>query len=64
MRAVIELSPLGKVLDFRILDYSASDALNKEADKIKSRIQNIIFPKNPDNETARVLVVLKPEAKE
>ncbi len=64
VRAVIELSPLGKVLDFRILDYSASEALNKEADRIKQRIKNVIFPKNPDNETARVLVILKPEAKE
>ncbi len=64
VKAVIELSPLGKVLDFRILNYSASEALNEEADQIKERIKNIVFPKNPDNERARIVIILKPEAKE
>ena len=64
VKAVIELSPLGKVLDFRILNYSASEALNEEADRIKERIKNIVFPKNPDNERARIVIILKPEAKE
>ena len=64
VKAVIELSPLGKVLDFRILNYSASEALNEEADRIKERIKNTVFPKNPDNERARIVIILKPEAKE
>ena len=64
VKAVIELSPLGKVLDFRILNYSASEALNDEADRIKERIKNIVFPKNPDNEQARIVIILKPESKE
>ena len=64
IKAVIELSPLGKMLDFRILNYSGSDALNQEADKIKDRIKSIVFPKNPANENARVIIILKPEAKE
>jgi len=37
VRAVIELSALGKFIDFRILDYSANIALNEECDKIKDR---------------------------
>ena len=64
VKAVIELSPLGKMLDFRILNYSGSEALNEEADRIKERIKNIVFPKNPDNEGARIIIILKPEAKE
>ena len=64
VKAVIELSPLGKMLDFRILNYSGSEALNEEVDQIKDRIKNIIFPKNPANENARVMIILKPEAKE
>ncbi len=64
VKAVVELSPLGKVLDFRILNYSANEALNEEADRIKNRIKNIVFPKNPNNEKARVVIILKPEAKE
>ncbi|OHE10128.1 MAG: hypothetical protein A2513_08525 [Sulfurimonas sp. RIFOXYD12_FULL_33_39] len=46
--AVIELSAMGKVIDFRILTYSGNDALNIESDKIKSRIVNILFPENPN----------------
>ncbi len=64
VKAVIELSPLGKVLDFRILNYSASMALNEEVDRIKKRIQNEIFPPNPKNENARIIIILKPEEKE
>ncbi len=64
VRAVIELSPLGKVIDFRILNYSANEALNDEVDRIKERIKNIVFPRSPDNKRARVIIILKPEAKE
>jgi len=45
----IELSPIGKVLDFRILTYSSNQALNKECDKIKDRVATVLFPKNPNN---------------
>ncbi len=64
IKAVIELSPLGKVVDFRILNYSTNQALNKEADAIFQRLKNVIFPVNPGNEKARVIIVLKPEQKE
>ena len=64
VKAVIELSPLGKVLDFRILNYSANEALNEEVDSIKERIRSVVFPKNPHNESARVVIILKPEEKE
>lgn len=46
--AVIELSSMGKVIDFRILTYSGNDALNVESDKIKDRLINILFPENPN----------------
>ena len=64
IKAVIELSPLGKVTDFRILNYSASQALNDEADQIKKRLRGVLFPRNPNAKTARVIVILKPENKE
>ena len=47
--AVIELSSIGKVLDFRILTYSNNEALNQECNKIKDRLIGILFPENPDN---------------
>ena len=64
VEAVIELSPLGKVVDFRILHYSSSEALNNEADEIKNRIKTVIFPKSPSHTTQRVVIKLIPEYKE
>jgi outer membrane biosynthesis protein TonB len=62
--AVLELSALGKVTDFRILNYSGNEALNDEVDKIKQRIKNVIFPKNPQNKSQRIIIKLIPEDKE
>lgn len=64
VKAVIELSPFGKMLDFRVLNFSANEALNDEVKRIKERIKNIIFPKNPYNEKSRIIIILKPEEKE
>ncbi|MEO1938228.1 MAG: TonB C-terminal domain-containing protein [Sulfurimonas sp.] len=58
VETVIELDPLGKMKDFRILRYSQSEALNAEADRIKERLKNVIFPKNPQNRSSRTKVVL------
>ena len=58
VKTVIELDPLGKMTDFRILNYSSSEALNEEADKIKDRLKNVVFPKNPQNRSSRTIVVL------
>ncbi|MDD3442846.1 TonB C-terminal domain-containing protein [Sulfurimonas denitrificans] len=51
VKAVIELDSFGKVIDFRILTYSDSDSFNSECDKIKGRLTNVLFPKNPDNKS-------------
>ena len=59
VKAVIELNALGKMTDFRILTYSANDALNKEVDKIKARLRSVIFPINPQNKSSRTVVILK-----
>lgn len=56
VQAVIELSAIGKVLDFRILTYSSNQALNQEADKIKDRLTGVLFPINPDNKPSRTIV--------
>jgi len=58
VKAVIELNAFGKVIDFRILTYSDSAAFNSECDKIKGRIINILFPKNPDNKSGVYIINL------
>ncbi len=57
--AYIELNALGKVIDFRILNYSGNEALNREADKIKNRLKSVVFPKNPQNKSFGTKVILK-----
>jgi len=56
VKAVIVLSVMGKVLDFRILTYSSNTALNKECDKIKDRLVGVLFPRNPQNKSSSTIV--------
>jgi protein TonB len=56
VRAVIKLSAIGKVMDFRILNYSANEALNEECDKIKDRLKGVLFPTNPQNRSSTTVV--------
>lgn len=58
VKTVIELNALGKVLDFRVLEYSSNSALNQEVDKIKERLKNVIFPVNPEKKSTRTVVIL------
>ena len=58
VKAVIELSVIGKVVNFRILNYSANEFLNKECEKIKERLKSVIFPINPQNKPSRTIVIL------
>jgi len=58
VRAVITLSAIGKVQDFRILNYSTNEALNSECDKIKKRLRNVLFPKHPENESGTYTIIL------
>jgi len=58
VECVIELDAMGRVLDFRVLRYSASEALNQEVERMKERLKNVIFPKNPENRSSRTVVVL------
>ena len=57
--AFIELNSIGKVMDFRILTYSANDALNAEVDKIKDRLKSVVFPINPQNKSFGTKVILR-----
>ncbi len=59
--AIIEISAMGRLIDFRIVSYSNNSALNSEADRIKSRLQNQLFPKNPDNSNVKYTINLIPE---
>ena len=58
VKAIIELDLYGKVIDFRILNYSANQYLNEECDKIKTRLMGVIFPQNPHNRSSRTIIVL------
>jgi len=61
VRAVIELSALGKMLDFRILNYSSNQLLNEECDRVKSRLMGVIFPVNPENKSGNYIIILRSE---
>lgn len=56
VKVVIELSAIGKVIDFRILSYSSNQALNEECDRIKDRLKGIIFPINPKNKSGSTII--------
>jgi protein TonB len=58
VKAVIVLSAIGKVIDFRILTYSNNQALNNECDNIKSRLKSVLFPINPENKKGKYTVIL------
>jgi protein TonB len=58
VKAVIELSTIGKVMDFRILTYSANSSLNDECDKIKDRLIGVLFPANPQNKPGSYIVMI------
>ncbi|MFA5454103.1 MAG: TonB C-terminal domain-containing protein [Sulfurimonas sp.] len=58
VKAVIELNAFGKVVDFRILTYSDNAAFNSECDKIKKRLEKVLFPKNPGNKSGTYVVNL------
>ena len=58
VKAVIKLSSIGKVLDFRILNYSASTSLNDECDLIKDRLMGVLFPANPKNKSGNYIIIL------
>lgn len=63
VKVVIELNALGKLVDFRVISYSNHDGLNQEVDKIRDRLKNLIFPKNPDNKSGTYTINLRPEEK-
>ncbi|WP_457749497.1 TonB C-terminal domain-containing protein [Sulfurimonas sp.] len=58
VKTVIELDPFGKLIDFRILRYSNNEALNQEADMMKERLKNVVFPVNPKNRSSKTIVIL------
>jgi len=53
------INTLGRLVDFRILTYSENQALNDEVDKIKQRLQSVIFPINPQNKSSDTIVILR-----
>jgi len=58
VKTIIELNALGKMIDFRVLVYSQNSELNAEADRIKERLRNVVFPVNPQNKASKTVVIL------
>ena len=58
VKARIDLSAMGTLLDFTILSYSSNNNLNEECDKIKDRLKSVVFPLNPNNQTSVTVVIL------
>ncbi|WP_297443630.1 TonB C-terminal domain-containing protein [Sulfurimonas sp.] len=58
VKTVIELDAFGKLVDFRVLNYSSNQALNEEVDKMKDRLQNVVFPVNPQHINTKTVVIL------
>ncbi|SFV74997.1 TonB-like; putative TolA function [hydrothermal vent metagenome] len=56
--SVIVLSPFGKVIDFKILQYSSNESLNQECDRLKRRLMHTIFPVSPDGTITRTKIIL------
>jgi protein TonB len=57
-KVVIELSSIGKMIDFRVLTYSDNQSFNNELNKIKQRLKNVVFPKNPNNKNYRLTTII------
>jgi protein TonB len=58
-KVLIELSAIGKMVDFRIIQPSDSVSFNEELKKIKRRLEGVVFPKNPHNKNFWRTVTIK-----
>lgn len=52
---------IGKVLDFRVLNYSGNSNLNEECDRMKQRLMSVVFPVNPENKSGTYIIILTSE---
>lgn len=57
----MELSALGKLIDFRILRYSEDAEFNKACDELKAILSTITFPQNPENRSFSLEINIKTE---
>jgi len=63
-KVLLIVSALGKMIDFKVLEYSGNEALDSEVKEIKSRLKTVLFPTSPTGTTQRITIILKPEDKE
>ncbi len=57
----VKLDANGKVTSYRVLVYSGSNIFNEEVDRLKSRLQRMTFPKNPDGKSISLEIILTVE---
>lgn len=58
---VITLNAEGNLLECRVLRYSSNQELNHESERMKEKLKKVVFPRNPDNMTSKIVVNLHSE---
>jgi len=57
----VKIDANGRVINYRVIVYSGSSIFNEEVDRLKSRLQRMTFPKNPDGKTISLEIILTVE---
>ena len=57
----VRIDAYGKVTSYRVLVYSGLNIFNEEVDRLKSRLQRMTFPKNPDGKAISLEIILTVE---
>lgn len=57
----VKIDAYGSVISYRVLVYSGSNIFNEEVDRLKSRLQRMTFPKNPDGKPISLEIILTVE---
>ncbi|MEN8146793.1 MAG: TonB C-terminal domain-containing protein [Campylobacterota bacterium] len=57
----VNIDANGNVTNYRVLVYSGVNIFNEEVDRLKSRLQRMTFPKNPDGKSISLEIILTVE---
>ncbi len=57
----VNIDANGNVTGYRVLVYSGANIFNEEVDRLKSRLQRMTFPKNPDGKSISLEIILTVE---
>ena len=57
----VKIDANGHVVSYRVIVYSGSSIFNEEVDRLKSRLNRMTFPKNPDGKSISLEIILTVE---